>query len=135
MSIGELAGRFGLRPHVLRHWEAMGLLSPARGVGGRRRYTEDHVTRVAMIVRGKAAGFSLERLREMFQTPDPRRRRDLLRAHYAALERRIEEIKDSQRLIEHALECRSEDFTRCPEFRRLVEGLAAGRGATAVSGH
>ncbi|WXK67305.1 MerR family DNA-binding transcriptional regulator [Nonomuraea sp. N2-4H] len=28
MAIGEVAARFGLAPHVLRHWEAMGLLSP-----------------------------------------------------------------------------------------------------------
>ena len=29
-TIGELAARFGLATHVLRHWEDMGLLSPAR---------------------------------------------------------------------------------------------------------
>ncbi|WP_301184415.1 MerR family DNA-binding transcriptional regulator [Streptomyces sp. 6-11-2] len=29
MSIGAVAERFGLPTHVLRHWEAMGLLAPA----------------------------------------------------------------------------------------------------------
>jgi DNA-binding transcriptional MerR regulator len=38
-GIGELAGRFGLATHVLRHWEAAGLLIPAARVGGRRQYT------------------------------------------------------------------------------------------------
>ena len=30
MTIGELAARFGLATHVLRHWEAVGLLGPER---------------------------------------------------------------------------------------------------------
>jgi hypothetical protein len=37
LTIGELAARFGLATHVLRHWETKGLLSPARRVAGRRR--------------------------------------------------------------------------------------------------
>ncbi len=135
MTIGELAGRFGLRTHVLRHWEAMGLLSPARRANGRRLYTEDDVTRVAMIVRGKAAGFGLERLRDMFEAPGPERRRELLRAQHAELERRIREIEESKRLIEHALDCPAEDFLRCPRFRRLLADLSAPKGLpTAQSG-
>ncbi|MZG18734.1 MerR family DNA-binding transcriptional regulator, partial [Streptomyces sp. SID5914] len=30
LGIGALAARFGLAAHVLRHWEAMGLLHPGR---------------------------------------------------------------------------------------------------------
>jgi MerR family copper efflux transcriptional regulator len=48
-SIGEVAARFGLPTHVLRHWEAEGLLTPARA-GGRRRYTDADLYRVAAIV-------------------------------------------------------------------------------------
>lgn len=33
MHIGEIAGHFGLPTHVLRHWETIGLLSPARASG------------------------------------------------------------------------------------------------------
>jgi MerR family copper efflux transcriptional regulator len=39
VAIGDLAARFGLATHVLRHWEEMGLLRPARTSAGRRRYT------------------------------------------------------------------------------------------------
>ena len=81
-EIGELAGRFGLATHVLRHWEDEGLLTPAGRVGGRRRYDESHVARVVMIQRAKAAGLSLEQIRRMFDAPsgsgtqaDPGRRR------------------------------------------------------------
>jgi DNA-binding transcriptional MerR regulator len=59
MSIGELATRFGLAPHVLRHWESMGLLTPNRETGGQRRYDDADLARVAMILMGKEAGFGL----------------------------------------------------------------------------
>ncbi|WP_030861532.1 MerR family transcriptional regulator [Streptomyces sp. NRRL S-37] len=126
MTIGELAERFDLRPHVLRHWEASGLLSPAERVNGRRRYTKRHIARVAMIVRGKAAGFSLEQLRDVLDAGNADARQVLLRAHYEELERRIREIEASRTLIEHAMSCRAHDFTECPGFSRLVESLNEG---------
>ena len=33
LTIGEVAGRFGLPAHVLRHWESVGLLAPVRAEG------------------------------------------------------------------------------------------------------
>jgi MerR family copper efflux transcriptional regulator len=120
MLIGDLAARFGLAPHVLRHWEAMGLLTPARRVNGRRLYDSGHITRVALIIRGKQGGLSLEQLRDLLDAPGPDRRHELLRHHHAELQRRVEEISASKTMIEHALNCSSGDFTRCPEFRRLL---------------
>jgi MerR family transcriptional regulator, copper efflux regulator len=60
MTIGEIAQRFGLPTHVLRHWESVGLLAPTRAVAGRRRYDRDHLYRVAVILRAKEAGFGLD---------------------------------------------------------------------------
>ncbi len=126
MTIGGLAERFGLRPHVLRHWEAAGLLVPAERINGRRRYATRHIARVAMIVRGKAAGFSLEQLRDVLDARDAETRRTLLQNHHAELERRIREIEASRTLIEHAMSCRADDFTQCPTFSRLVDALSEG---------
>ena len=140
MTIGELAERFDLRPHVLRHWEASGLLAPAERVNGRRRYTTRHIARVAMIVRGKAAGFSLEQLRDVLDARDAETRHALLQDHYAELERRIREIEASRTLLEHAMSCRADDFTQCPGFSRLVEALNEGTadttpGSAGLHGH
>src|SRR5258708_2266239 len=63
MTIGQVAGRFGLPTHVLRHWESMGLLRPTRVAGDRRRYTRDDLARVASIVVVKRAGRSLVDIR------------------------------------------------------------------------
>ena len=119
-TIGELAGRFGLATHVLRHWEDMGLLSPVRRVAGRRVYGPAHVTRVAEIMLGKDAGFSLEQLRELFAAPDRDRHREVLRAQLAQVRQRIARLTLSQTLLEHALRCRHPDYESCPHFQAMV---------------
>ena len=121
MRIGELAERFDLAPHVLRHWEAMGLLTPAARVNGRRRYTRDHVVRVLTIIRAKAGGMSLDQIREVLDATGRAERRALLQEQHAELERKLQEIAASKRLIEHLMECGAEDFTQCPDYRRMVE--------------
>ncbi|MGH2614143.1 MAG: MerR family transcriptional regulator [Thermomicrobiales bacterium] len=125
MTIGELADRFGLATHVLRHWESVGLLTPAARVNGRRRYHQGHIARVAMIVRGKEAGFELKQLRELFDAPDPLTRRALVERHHAALERRIAQTQAAKEMVEHALECTAKDFTQCLDFQEMVERIAA----------
>lgn len=124
LTIGELANTFGLATHVLRHWEAAGLLTPATRVSGRRRYTEDHVTRVAVIMRAKAAGMSLDQVRDMLNATDGVERRRVLLEQKAQLEERIAQAEASKALIEHALECPVGDFTHCADFRQLVASLS-----------
>jgi MerR family copper efflux transcriptional regulator len=126
LTIGELAARFDLAPHVLRHWEAMGLLAPAARVNGRRRYTQEHLSRIAFILGGKSGGLSLEQLRALLAARSPHDRKELLERHHADLLRRIRDIERSTAMIEHALDCDEHDFTTCPNFRRLVEDLAEG---------
>ncbi|MGX7674127.1 MerR family transcriptional regulator [Plantactinospora sp. DSM 117369] len=119
-TIGELAARFGLATHVLRHWEDVGLLSPARRVAGRRVYGPTHVTRVAEILLGKDAGFSLEQLRELFTAPDRDRRREVLRGQLAQVRARMARLALSQTLLEHGLRCRHPDYQSCPRFQEMV---------------
>ncbi|MEU7588346.1 MerR family transcriptional regulator [Micromonospora sp. NPDC049230] len=129
MTIGQLAERFRLATHVLRHWESVGLLTPATRVSGRRLYHDEHIARVTLILRGKSAGLSLDQLREVLAAPNGVMRRKLLAEHHAELERRIRETAAAKELIEHALECSADDFTQCPAFRHLAE---AGLGAVPI---
>jgi MerR family copper efflux transcriptional regulator len=119
LTIGELARRFGLATHVLRHWESAGVLTPSRRVGGQRRYDEGHLATVAVILRAKEAGLSLGQLRELL-AGGRLDRREVLQAQYDDLTRRIAEAKAAQVMLEHAMACRSEQLTACPEFRRLA---------------
>ncbi|MER7499021.1 MerR family transcriptional regulator [Nonomuraea pusilla] len=120
MGIGEVAGRFGLATHVLRHWEAVGLLAPARAAGGRRRYTGDDLYRVAMILRAKEAGFALDEIREMIAAPGEAARRAVLSRRRAELVERIARVRASLELIDCALECGHDDLATCPHFRDAV---------------
>src|ERR1700761_8139029 len=76
LKIGQVADHFGLPTHVLRHWDSVGLLSPARVEGDRRRYTRDDLFRVASIVNAKQAGLSLPDIRAFLAACDPAARKD-----------------------------------------------------------
>ncbi|WP_369203384.1 MerR family transcriptional regulator [Streptomyces sp. PU-14G] len=120
LSIGALAARFGLATHVLRHWEARGLLSPARDAGGRRRYGADDLTRVAAILVMKEAGLGLDTARSLSATSDRATRREILRPAAEELRSTIAAAQASLELIERGLTCAYEDVTRCPNYRRAV---------------
>lgn len=124
-SVGELADRFDLPTHVLRHWETMGLLMPERDAAGRRRYQEDDAYRVAVIVSSKAAGMSLDQIRSLLDA-SAEGRRQILTDHLGDLAARMAEMERSRRLTEHALECRAHDIATCPNFRAHVADLVSG---------
>ena len=51
-TIGEVAGRFGIRQHVLRYWEQQfPMLRPLKRSGGRRYYRPEDIALVATIDR------------------------------------------------------------------------------------
>ncbi|MBO2453506.1 MerR family transcriptional regulator [Actinomadura barringtoniae] len=120
LSIGEVAARFGLATHVLRHWESVGLLAPSRVAGERRRYGRGDVYRVAMILLAKDGGFALEDIRAMLTTADVAERRDVLLRQRAELTRRIAEAQASLNLIDNALGCDHEDLAECVHFQTVV---------------
>ncbi|WP_435748196.1 MerR family transcriptional regulator [Nocardioides sp. SYSU DS0663] len=125
-SIGDLAQRFGLGTHVLRHWEDVGLLSPARDASGRRRYSREDVVRVAVVVRSKAAGMSLEQVALMLDG-EADGRRAVLEAYLEELERRMVDLERHREMAEHALRCTAHDIATCPRFRSRVDDLLEGK--------
>lgn len=48
-TIGEVAARTGVTERTLRYYEELGLLTPRRDAGGRRRYDAEHVDRLYRI--------------------------------------------------------------------------------------
>ncbi|MER7591706.1 MerR family transcriptional regulator [Micromonospora sp. NPDC127501] len=129
MTIGEVADHFGLPAHVLRHWESVGLLCPARVTGGRRRYTRDDLFRVASILRAKQAGLSLPDIRAFLAAGDPATRKDVLRRNHCALQVRMAALRSALDLLEAGLNCSHEDVTTCPNYRgRLAELVEVGGG-------
>ena len=123
MTIGEVAGHFGLPTHVLRHWESVGLLSPTRVEGGRRRYTRDDLFRVASILRAKQAGLPLPDIGAFLSARDPAVRKDVLRRNHRALQARMAALRSALDLVEAGLNCSHEDIATCPNYQAHLSEL------------
>lgn len=122
--MGEVAERFELPTNVLRHWESVGLLRPARDTAGRRRYGQDDVVRIAVIQRSKAAGMTLDQIAVLLDDGSAGRH-EVLQRHLDDLDRRMEDMRRSRDMTEHAMGCRSHDIATCPRFRASVEDVLA----------
>ena len=125
-SIGDTAARFGLATHVLRHWEDCGLLTPVRDSAGRRMYGDNDIVRIAVILRSKAAGMSLEQIAVLLDDDRGPDRHRILQEHLAELDRRMDEMRLSREMTQHAFECEAHDVTRCPGFRSTIQDLVDG---------
>ena len=124
-SISDLAGRFGLPTHVLRHWESIGLLEPRRDASGYRRYGHDDLVRVAIIQRNKVAGMTLDQIRVLLDA-GAWDRHQVLEAHLRDIDDRMLALERSREMTEHALRCRAHDITTCPRFVAAVDDLVEG---------
>ena len=123
-SVGEVASRFELPTNVLRHWESVGLLRPPRDGAGRRRYGEDEVVRIAVIQRNKAAGMTLDQIAVLLDDGSAGRHQ-VLQQHLDDLDRRMEDMRRSREMTEHAMGCRAHDIATCPRFRAGVDDVLA----------
>lgn len=69
LSIRQMCDAHEVTARTLRYYEAKGLLSPVRQ-GTRRLYTRTDRARLALILRGKRFGFSLEEIRQLLNMYD-----------------------------------------------------------------
>ena len=69
MTIREMCDAYDVTPRTLRFYEAKELLTPIR-VGTRRLFTRRDRARLALILRGKRFGFSLEDIRQTLDLYD-----------------------------------------------------------------
>lgn len=109
---------------MLRHWETVGLLRPARDSAGRRRYGQDDVVRIAVIQRSKAAGMTLDQIAVLLDDGSAGRH-EVLQQHLDDLDQRMEDMRRSREMTEHAMGCRSHDIATCPRFRASVADVLA----------
>ncbi|WP_460397644.1 MerR family transcriptional regulator [Actinophytocola sediminis] len=121
LTIGEVAAHFALPTHVLRHWESVGLLAPARSASTHRRYTTEDLYRVATILRTKEVGFSLADIREFLAPASPPARKEVLARHRESLRARLAELRSAMDLVDNAIACTHEDITTCPNYRAHLE--------------
>ena len=95
LKVGELARRTGLSVRALHHYDAIGLLSPARRTrAGHRLYGREEVERLHRIVSLKQIGLPLDEIAECLRSPDY----PLERVLELQVERMDERLREQKRL-------------------------------------
>ena len=127
-NIGEAAGASGVSAKMIRHYEAIGLIGPARRTeAGYRVYLAQDVQVLQFIHRARALGFSLEQIRGLLALWQDNGRasadvRALARGHIEELNRKIAEMEAMRRTLEAlAASCRGDARSECP----ILDDLAA----------
>ena len=119
MQIGEVARRAGVRKSRIRYYESVGVLPVAQRVGGRRRYDETVLRRLAIIHVAQQAGLSLDEIRQLLDHGDDamsERLRKLAARRLPMIEELIERATQVRAWLEGAASCRCERFDDCPLF-------------------
>lgn len=122
MTIGEVARRTGLRPSAIRYYEALGLLPKPLRTGGRRRYDDDVLKRLAMVRFAKHVGFSMEEVKLLLDgvngRPPTERWRKLARAKAKQVEEFIAHATTVQTMLLDTL------GHQCPKLVERGDALA-----------
>jgi DNA-binding transcriptional MerR regulator len=122
-TIAQIAKEFGVTHRTLRFYEDQGLISPERR-GTQRLFRPRDRVRVALVLRGKRLGFSLEEIRRIIDMYDAEPG-EVGQLHYLIeqVERRRAELLLRQRDIEETLAELNDVQRRCEEdLARLQPG-------------
>ncbi|MDD9154011.1 MerR family transcriptional regulator [Plantibacter flavus] len=109
MRIGELARRTGLATSAIRFYEQRDMFSPGqveRRANGYRDYGPSAVRRLELIQAGRAAGFSLDEMRNRMRDWDSMpvsQRVDLLREQLEVIEERMQELARGRETVRAAI--------------------------------
>lgn len=128
-NIGEAARRSGVSAKMIRYYESLGLLKPAkRTAGGYRIYDDSDLHTLRFVRRARDLGFSIDEIERLLGLWQNRRRssadvRQVARAHLADLDRRIEELQAMRRTLERLIDhCHGDHRPDCP----ILDDLAGG---------
>ncbi|PUB32067.1 DNA-binding transcriptional MerR regulator [Promicromonospora sp. AC04] len=123
LRIGEAAAIVGVDTHVLRHWEDVSVLVPARSGTGQRIYDENAINRALVIRRCQRAGLSLAQIRAL-GPEEGESRRALVEDHRSRIAEVVQQLQATDRFLGHLLSCSHSVISECPE----CSGFAAAAG-------
>jgi MerR family transcriptional regulator, redox-sensitive transcriptional activator SoxR len=139
MSIGEVAERAGMSASRIRFYEARGLLPEPERAGGKRRYSEEVLRRLAIIDAAQRVGFTLEEIRDLLGSRDElahERLRQLAVLKLPELDDLIARATSVRRVLKVCSRCSCESIDVCRMFDERVLPLRrhpAPSGATRSS--
>ncbi len=118
LTIGEVARRAGVRASAIRYYEEAGLLEEPERVGGKRRYDEGALHRLALIGGAKRAGFTLGEIRTLLHgfpagTGAGQRWQALASEKLVEVDQTIAQLRETRELLEEALRCECASLDEC----------------------
>ena len=127
-NIGEAAKRTGVSAKMIRHYESLRLLKPARRTdAGYRLYDESDVHTLRFIRRGRDLGFSMREIQQLLGLWQNRRRasaevRRIAQGHIVALNTKIQELESMRHTLEQLVhDCHGDARPDCPILDDLAE--------------
>ncbi|MBE9606766.1 Cu(I)-responsive transcriptional regulator [Acetobacteraceae bacterium H6797] len=127
MTIGEASAASGVSAKMIRHYEAIGLVSGARLANGYRVYTPNDVSVLRFIRHARALAFPLEDIRKLLGLwrDESRASADVRRIalqHVAALEEKAASMRAMADSLRHlAASCHGDQRPDCP----ILDGIAS----------
>jgi MerR family transcriptional regulator, copper efflux regulator len=126
-NIGEAAESSGVSAKMIRHYEAQGLLKPARRTdAGYRIYDSNDVHTLQFVRRARGLGFSMKEVERLLGLWQNRRRssgevRRIAQHHIADLDQKIQELQGMRKTLEDLVHrCHGDHRPECP----ILEDLA-----------
>ena len=130
-TIGEAAARSGVSMKMVRHDEALGLLPGVRRTeSGYRLYGPREVRTLRFIRRARDLGFGMQEIARLLELWHNRRRtsasvKRIATAHLADLNRRMAEMDEMRRTLQHLVDCcRGDQRPDCPILDDLESSMA-----------
>ena len=127
LDISEVSKRTGIPSSALRFYEEKGLIASIGRRGLRRLFDTAVLERLSLIGLGRAAGFSLDEIAQMFAADGaPQIDRPLLKAKAEEIDKTIRQLSAMRDGLRHAAVCPAPSHMECPTFRRLLRAAASG---------
>jgi MerR family copper efflux transcriptional regulator len=134
-NIGVAAQESGVTAKMIRHYEALGLLRPARrSDGGYRLYEAADLHVLRFIRRARDLGFTMKDIGRLLGLWRNRRRasgdvRRVALEHMHELDRKIAELQSMRRTLEHLVQhCHGDTRPDCPILDDLSQIADRGQG-------
>lgn len=128
MNIGNASRESGVSAKMIRYYEQIGLLTPAkRSDAGYRLYSPDEIHALRFIRQARRLGFPVDDIRKLLALWQDRSRasaevKSIAIDHVAELDERISELTNIRNtLADLAAHCNGEERTECPILASLAD--------------
>jgi MerR family transcriptional regulator, copper efflux regulator len=126
MNIGDIAKATGISTKMIRYYEETGLIRPAtRTMSGYRVYSDNDLQTLRFVRRARDLGFTVKQIDDLLTLWRDRTRasssvKEIALAHVAALEKKMQELKEmSDTLLHLASHCHGDSRPDCPILKTL----------------